>query len=264
MYNLYEKEFTSTKPSRSSYFDTKHYTFSLDNVVRWATANHKIIEVSLEDFLCFWKYDEVPHKIFETFGYFVKQGIEAIVLKKTEDNKVYKIIFDNGMNKDPWEIAKDKLVRHNRIFPETSYKLSHVLHIPWKNEKDKISRPDLYYEIKNIEWYNKLPVKDYWPVLCQDILDRKNINSKTLDAINYDTGEYTETPIDKYLKNKGFKQLNKHPFSGSRIYKKRRTFISDIHDGNIGRDKEGNYRVFDAILSTNPKDFEGVINEFSN
>jgi hypothetical protein len=255
--HLNEKDFTSTKPSKSPYFDTKHYTFTIDNVVQWAKVNNKIVEISLEDFLYFLSSDDrkIPDKLCNVFGYYLKQGMESLVFKNKEENKVFKILFYDGVDKDPWEIAKDKIVRHNRVFPETAYRLSHVLYVPWKTEREKIlaQGPNkLYYRLKNTEYYCKLPAKDYWPILCQDILDRTNIKKNILDS------ETIETPIDKYLKSKGFKQLNRHPEPGFRVYKKGRTFINDIYSDNIGQDKDGNYRVFDAIISTDPKKFEGL------
>jgi hypothetical protein len=252
---LTEKDFTSTKKSKSLYFDTKHYTLSPENVIKWAKTNNKVIEIPLIDFLKLTEYGESSDELTEIFGNYLGQGAESLAFKNEKTDKVFKIIYDGGFKENPWEIVKDKIVRHNRVFPETAYKISNVVHVPWDQGKKKIlasKDKDLIFLLNTHEKISVIPESKFWPVLCQDILDTNNIE----DNILHYSHNNKETVIDKFLKDKGFKQLNRTIFPGDRTYKKGRTFISDVHKGNIGRDKEGNYKIFDAILDINLHDFD--------
>jgi hypothetical protein len=257
---LNEKEYTPDRKSKSLYFDTKHYTFSKENIVNWAKANNRVIEIPLEDFINLLDYN-ASQQLINKLGDFINMGGEAIAFKN--ENQVNKIIFSLGFRKGPWTIAKEKMVKHNRVFPETAYKVAYVIHCPWEKERDKIlngSNKRLKAHLEELEYDTERSSEEYWPVLCQDTLDTDNIfnkfDAKTINKKDKNTGkDYMENPIDRFLSDKGFQQLN-HSFDHEqRVYKKGRTYVSDIGIRNIGLDKEGNFKIFDAILSTDPEDF---------
>jgi hypothetical protein len=192
--------------------------------VNWAKANNKIIKTKFNNDLnkLLWYGNEDILKEFEILGKYLGSGAESIVFENEKEDKVYKIMSDDGIGKNSWEIAKDKIVRHNRVFPETAYKVSYVV-----------------YSTSSFR---------YWPVLCQDVLST-------------DLEDYKDNSIDKFLRSKGFELMNKSNSPGKKVYKKGRTYVNDIHSGNIGKDKKGNYKVFDACLITKPNDFYNIDGE---
>jgi hypothetical protein len=234
----------------STYFDTKHYTFQVSNVVNWARKSGKLIELPLEDFVRLLSFHDTPPQL-EKLGKFIGRGSEAVAFKK--NNKVYKIIFDDGFDKGQWSIAHEKITKHNRVFPETAYKVAYVIHCPWSEDEEKIiDGPDIALSeaLENIIYdYSNT---DYWPVLCQEALDT-NVYEELLDKD--DKKIYVKTPIDDFLAKKGFKQLNYCSSPGRRVYKRGKTYLDDVRVGNIGYDDEGNLKIFDAILGTDHKKY---------
>jgi hypothetical protein len=256
---LNEKEYAPDIKSKSPYFDLKHYAFNEDNVVNWAKANDRIVELSLENLVSLAGYREVSQQIIDKLGEPMRPGSESIPLQK--DDKVYKIIFDNGFDIGPWAIAYNKLTKHNRVFPETAYKVAYVVHCPWEKRKEELfSGPVRDTEHRMIRLHLKLlersatiPKSGYWPVLCQDILETEMPES----VYNSGNAKYCcdGTMVEKFLADKGFQQISYPSDPGKRTFKKGKTYVGDVRRDNYGWDKEGNVRIFDAIISNDYKDF---------